>query len=248
MLLSIFFAVAIVGIPHFYITKGKFKNSARALRIPRIEFVLSAIWAVLIFLVTFLLTIDAYVLRKCDPADPKYDDPKYEDFNQDDAFIKGLPNMCRAQRAANAFGWFALIAWLCSLVLIANDWRKSRRQPKQQGPITYHNKPSNTSISSSLEEHGLPDTSTQQTQEHVPMQTIHSTPYSPPQQPQQPTQQIPPHQTFPQQPYSPPIAPISGPPPPSIPIPEPFPSPGQGQGQGQSPGQGGISFPQPRYS
>src|SRR4051794_6967647 len=91
LLLSIFFAAAIVGIPHFYITKGKFTNAARALRIPRIEFVLSAIWAVLIFIVTFLLTIDAYVLRKCDPLDDKYADEKYQSFASDEAFIDGLP-------------------------------------------------------------------------------------------------------------------------------------------------------------
>ncbi|RIA98652.1 hypothetical protein C1645_812533 [Glomus cerebriforme] len=251
ILVSIFFAAAIVGIPHFYLTKGKFKNAARALRIPRIEFVLSAIWAVLIFIFTALLSIDAFALRKCDPADPKYSNYTSGPLNQ--TFYSGLPNICRTQRAANAFGWFALTAWLCSLVLIANDWRQNRRPPKPQEPPTY-SKPSNASISSSLDEHGLPDASTQ---ENVPMQTIHTAPYSPPQQPQQPQQPQPyqqqqfqqfPPTTFPQQQTfsSPPLAPIPGPmPTPSFSIPEPqIPSQGQGQNQGQGPG---ISFPEPKH-
>jgi len=249
ILVSIFFAAAIVGIPHLYVTKGKFKDAARALRIPRIEFVLSAIWAVLIFIVTFLLSLDAYAFRKCNPSDPKYDNFTSGPSNQ--TFSSGLPGSCRTQRAANAFGWFALVAWLCSLVFIANDWRKHRRPPKSQGPITYstqQNKPSASSISSSVEEHGLPDTSTQPTPENVPMQTIHSTP------PQPPHQQQPYNTPSPSFPHSPPINYQQQPPlgPSGIPgIPEPqFPGSGQGRGQGQSPGQGsGISFPEPqRYN
>src|ERR1044071_1856704 len=65
VLISMFFAAAIVIIPHLYIKKGKFKGAARALRIPRIEFVLSAIWAVLIFIVVFLLSIEgAFFCKK----------------------------------------------------------------------------------------------------------------------------------------------------------------------------------------
>ncbi|CAI2182688.1 7740_t:CDS:2 [Funneliformis geosporum] len=162
IVISIFFAAAMVVIPHLYITKGKFKNAARALRIPRIEFVLSAIWAVLILIVTFLLTIDAALIRKCDPLDGRYEN--YTSGPKNETFIKGLPNICRTQRAANAFGWFALTAWLCSLVLIANDWRKNRRPAATQGPTIFpDNKPSNDS--SSTLEHSLPDTSTQPTQE-----------------------------------------------------------------------------------
>ncbi|CAG8744523.1 10421_t:CDS:1, partial [Funneliformis mosseae] len=161
--ISIFFAAAIVVIPHLYLTKGKFISAARALRIPRIEFVLSAIWAVLILIATFLLTIDAALLRKCDPFDQKH--AEYNRGPNNETFIKGLPNICRTQRAANAFGWLALTAWLCSLVLIANDWRKNRRQPATQGPTIFpDNRPSNTS--SSTLEHNLSDTTTQPTQEN----------------------------------------------------------------------------------
>ncbi|CAG8566933.1 16154_t:CDS:2 [Rhizophagus irregularis] len=168
LLLSTFFAAAIVGIPHLYNTKGKFKNAARALGVPRFEFVL-----------------------KCDPSDPKYSNYTTGPSNQ--TFYSGLPNACRTQRAANAFGWFALTAWLCSLALTAKDWYTNRRPPVPQEPITYDKKPSNISVSSSLDEQGLPDTSAQH-QENVPMQTIHPQPH-----PQQ--QQFQPSPTFPQQQY-----------------------------------------------
>ncbi|CAB4482193.1 hypothetical protein RhiirA5_467883 [Rhizophagus irregularis] len=248
LLLSTFFAAAIVGIPHLYNTKGKFKNAARALGVPRFEFVLSAIWAVLIFIFTFLLSIDAFALRKCDPSDPKYSNYTTGPSNQ--TFYSGLPNACRTQRAANAFGWFALTAWLCSLALTAKDWYTNRRPPVPQEPITYDKKPSNISVSSSLDEQGLPDTSAQH-QENVPMQTIHPQPH-----PQQ--QQFQPSPTFPQQQFqqtsppifphqqtfnSPPLAPTPGPAPP---FPQPQ-IPGQGQGQGQGQEQPPISFPEPKH-
>ncbi|CAG8806843.1 23184_t:CDS:1, partial [Dentiscutata erythropus] len=58
MIVSMFFAALIVGIPHIYLEYGKCKSTARALRVPRTEFVLTAIWGVLIFIVSVALTIE----------------------------------------------------------------------------------------------------------------------------------------------------------------------------------------------
>nr|CAG8493002.1 5564_t:CDS:2 [Entrophospora candida]CAG8527139.1 8392_t:CDS:2 [Entrophospora candida] len=65
--LSVIMSAAIVGIPYTYLQYGKFQSLARALRVIRIEFVLTAIWSVLVFLVTIALSIELG-LRNCDSS------------------------------------------------------------------------------------------------------------------------------------------------------------------------------------
>ncbi|CAG8432893.1 4722_t:CDS:2 [Diversispora eburnea] len=151
MIVSMFFAALIVGIPHIYLEYGKCKSTARALRVPRTEFVLTAIWGVLIFIVSVALTIEVS-LRNCDPYSADFQ--KYNTGDNNDTFIGGLARNCRTERAGVAFGWFCLIAWLTSLVLIGIGLYKNRRQPiPHKDEVTMHS----NSTTSSLE---VPTTAT----------------------------------------------------------------------------------------
>src|SRR5437588_856977 len=71
VILSMFMSAAIVGIPYSYLKYGKFKNLARALRIVRIEFVLTSMWAIILFLVSVMLSVEMG-LKNCDPNAPQY--------------------------------------------------------------------------------------------------------------------------------------------------------------------------------
>ncbi|CAG8570865.1 6204_t:CDS:1 [Ambispora leptoticha] len=158
LLISMFVAGAIVGIPYVYLQYGKLKPMARALRHLRVEFVLSAIWAFLLFIVTLGVTIEI-AFRKCAPSDYSEEFLNYTAGNKTNGehlFEKGLKGACTTQRASIAFGWFALASWIGSMLLITKGWYDNRRQPVKHDyhphEVTMHS----NSTRSSLEESGLP--------------------------------------------------------------------------------------------
>ncbi|CAG8724977.1 10001_t:CDS:1 [Racocetra persica] len=251
VVLSIFVAAATVGIPYAYLTYGKLQSAARALRIPRIEFVHTAIWSVLLFIVSLALSLELG-FRDCDPYSPKWTRLNAT-YRNDTTFINGLQGNCRTARAGLAFGWFALGAWLFSLAVIGKEWYDSRRQPLPKHDPHKDEVTMNTNSSRSSFEPAGEHRTQQPYQEQVQMQNSTSQPYSQ----QVPTSQPYSHQTSqpfshqvpystPQQSYSPmpgvtsqhasPIMTPTG-----FPIPEPQPP------IPTAPTGPGVGFPQPQY-
>jgi hypothetical protein len=123
ILLSMPTAAIIAGIPYVYLTYGKLKTFAKAMRHPRYEFVLSTIWASLLLICCIGVSVE-FGLRDCNPASFP------EALNKSgDSFKNGLPRTCTTGKASVAFGWFALSAWLGSLAVLAKEWYDNRRQP-----------------------------------------------------------------------------------------------------------------------
>ncbi|CAG8533476.1 16454_t:CDS:2 [Acaulospora morrowiae] len=229
---KVMYITPIVGIPFVYLKYGKFKSMARALRVVRIEFVLTAIWCVILTLMSMALSIEVG-LRNCDPSSESFNN--YTSGPDNSTFVNGLPSTCRTERAGNAFGWFAVGAWLVSLGLLAHEWYSNRRQPlpKHDAEVTMHT----NSTRSSLE---VPVTEVQYNSHHQEpvMQNIIPQPeqsayvdYPQPQQPEYQHPGMPP----PPQHGSPAIYPAGMP----IPLQQQQPSGGSGPG--------GVNFPQPHH-
>ncbi|CAG8498174.1 7469_t:CDS:1 [Ambispora gerdemannii] len=231
LIISMFFAGAIVGIPYVYLRYGKLKSVARALRHLRIEFVLSAIWAFLLFCSTLGVTIEI-ALRKCAPSDYSKEFLNYTAGNKTNGehlFEKGLNRACSTQRASIAFGWFALASWIGSMLLITKGWYDNRRQPVKHDyhphEVTMHS----NSSRSSLEEGGVPEVGQQQPPAVAPPQYQPQPPPTSPPLPPQPQQ----YQTYTISPSPSHAVPAGNPI--SIQIPGPQIPPG------------GISFPEPKH-
>lgn len=225
--ISMFFAAAIVGIPFIYLKYGKLKAAARALRVVRIEFVLTTIWCVILALISMGLSIELG-FRNCEPQSAKFNN--YTNGPNNSTFINGLPTTCRTERAGNAFGWFAVAAWLASLGLLAKEWHDNRRTPlpRNDGEVTMHT----NSTRSSLEVPVTEDQYKSQYQEQAPAYD-----YSQPQPYEFQQMQ---HSGIPHQPpQGPPVGYPTGM---SMPVPQ-QPSDGSaGHGYG-----GGANFPHPHH-
>lgn len=167
---SVIMSAAIVGIPYTYLQYGKFQSLARALRVIRIEFVLTAIWSVLVFLATIALSIELG-LRNCDSSS---DTAAFERARNrtGSLFINGLARNCRTARAGNAFGWFALAGWLGSLALIGKEWYENRREPLPKHDV--HTDEANVNSSKSSLDTGVAGTNNPPQGENVQMQNIHT--------------------------------------------------------------------------
>ncbi|CAG8630213.1 1622_t:CDS:1 [Cetraspora pellucida] len=236
VVLSIFVAAATVAIPYSYLTYGKFQSAARALRIPRIEFVHTAIWSILLFIVSLSLSLDLG-FRDCDPYSAKWTRLNAT-YRNDTTFINGLQGNCRTARAGLAFGWFAFGAWIFSLAVIGKDWYDSRRQPLPKHSPHRDEITMNTNSSRSSFEQAGEQRTQQPYQEQVQMQNITSQPYSQPYSHQvpysTPQQSFAPMTGVPSQHASPIMTPTG------MPLPEPQPIPTAPTGPG-------VGFPQPQY-
>uniref|UniRef100_A0A1D1XFJ3 Protein-methionine sulfoxide oxidase MICAL3 n=1 Tax=Anthurium amnicola TaxID=1678845 RepID=A0A1D1XFJ3_9ARAE len=146
VLVSMPTAAVIAGIPHLYLKHGKFKAFAKAMRHPRYEFVLSAIWAVLLLICSIGLSVE-FGLRDCNPQDFP------EALNKSgDSFKNGLHRTCTTGKASTAFGWFALAAWLGSIGVLASEWYSNRRQPVAKNESGFDDIMHSNSTRSSLED------------------------------------------------------------------------------------------------
>ncbi|KAG9299882.1 hypothetical protein G9A89_005411 [Geosiphon pyriformis] len=249
LILSMLFSGAIVGIPYAYLQYGKLKTVAKALRHLRIEFVLSAIWASLLFLCTAGITIE-FALRKCSVSDYSQAELNNTAENRthgEHSFEKGIGRTCSTGRASAVLGWLALLAWLGSMLLITKEWYDNRRQPlpfkHEYHPheVTMHS----NSTRSSLEQ-GLPPTQEfSQYKDQVQMDNLQQ------QLPSPALPQVPSYQPPPSNPQvgfsSPPLGPSSYPPP----IPAPHASPMINPHSIQIPEpqipHSGIVFPEPKH-
>ncbi|RIB22530.1 hypothetical protein C2G38_983607 [Gigaspora rosea] len=230
IVLSMFAAAICVAVPYAYITYGKFQTLARALRIRRIEFVHTAIWSILIFIVSLALSLELG-FRDCDSSSPRWTRINAT-YRNDSSFVNGLAGNCRTARAGNAFGWFALGAWLVSLGVIGMEWYYGRRQPLPKHNPHKDEVTMNTNSSrSSFEPAGEHTAHQPQYQEQVQMQSItnqpysHQVPYSSPQPSHSPMSGIPSQ-------HASPIMTPTG-----MPLPE----------HQSVPTGPGIGFPQPQY-
>ncbi|KAI5474233.1 hypothetical protein MNV49_003863, partial [Pseudohyphozyma bogoriensis] len=101
------------------------RGLARGLRQVRAAAIINGAQSLFMLLMAVITTVSAYTAGCKDPSkDPHADLDGYTD---------AMGGFCRNKRAAAAFWWFNLIAWLTTLAFVILNWRSVRRNPQSSG-------------------------------------------------------------------------------------------------------------------
>ncbi|KAK0193619.1 hypothetical protein F5146DRAFT_1031459 [Armillaria mellea] len=121
--LGMLVASFMLAVPVIYEKYDKLATLARAMKVPRVSFILTGAETSLSLLIAFIVTISAWTQAGCKNAD---NDPNAD---KGDDFKNGLPGWCSTKKAGAIFLWLAFVFWTASLGLLIWEWRKAGGRP-----------------------------------------------------------------------------------------------------------------------
>ncbi|EIW84172.1 hypothetical protein CONPUDRAFT_49632 [Coniophora puteana RWD-64-598 SS2] len=121
--LGIILPLFMMFVPVVYEKYDRFARLARALKEPRVGFILTGAGSTFSLLIAFITTISAWTEPGCKDAN---NDPH---ASLGDDFKNALPGWCDTKKAGAVFFWLAVAFWIASVVLLVIDWRRGNLRP-----------------------------------------------------------------------------------------------------------------------
>ncbi|KAI0090206.1 hypothetical protein BDY19DRAFT_887882 [Irpex rosettiformis] len=146
--LGIFYSLFVLLVPVIYEKYDKGARLARALKEPRVAFILSGAGTAISLLISFITTISAWTEPGCKDASK---DPHAKEGG--DSFVKGLPGWCSTKKAGAVFFWLAFVFWVGSFVLVFLDFRNGKASRARDPPFTHPEDPTDLDDEESMLEH-----------------------------------------------------------------------------------------------